>query len=121
MRPSDAGRDGSSSGSNAESVRRCTGWGASRDGTPSCLSCGNTAYARRLEGKSRMTRERPVRICESGEVRFLSATRPVMAFADFRDAKRVLDVLGKRLARYGLKLHPEKTRFVDFRFKRPDG
>jgi RNA-directed DNA polymerase len=45
----------------------------------------------------------------------------VMAFADFRDAKRVLDVLGKRLARYGLTLHPDKTRFVDFRFKRPDG
>jgi RNA-directed DNA polymerase len=45
----------------------------------------------------------------------------VMAFADFQDAKRVLDVLGKRLARYGLKLHPEKTRFVDFRSHRPDG
>jgi len=30
---------------------------------------------RRLGGKSRMTRECPVRICEGGEVRFLSATR----------------------------------------------
>jgi RNA-directed DNA polymerase len=28
---------------------------------------------------------------------------------------RVLGVLGKRLARYGLTLHPDKTRFVDFR------
>jgi len=27
----------------------------------------------------------------------------------------------KRLARYGLTLHPEKTRFIDFRFKRPNG
>jgi group II intron reverse transcriptase/maturase len=45
----------------------------------------------------------------------------VMAFAYFRDAQRVLDVLGKRLARYELTLHTEKTRFVDFRFKRPDG
>src|SRR5262249_38290490 len=44
-RPSDNGRDGSSSGSNAENVRRCTGWGASRDGTPNCLSCGNKARA----------------------------------------------------------------------------
>src|SRR5262245_41540548 len=78
MRPSDIGCDGSTSGSSAESVRRCTGWGALRDGTPSCLSCGNTAYDRRLGGKSRMTRERPVRICEGGEVRFLSATRLVI-------------------------------------------
>ena len=45
----------------------------------------------------------------------------VMAFEDHRDAKRVLAVLGKRLGRYGLTLHPDKTRFVDFRFKRPGG
>jgi hypothetical protein len=44
-----------------------------------------------------------------------------MAFADFQDAKRVLDVLGKRLARYELTLHPDKTRFVDFRSDRSDG
>jgi hypothetical protein len=31
------------------------------------------------------------------------------------------DVLGKRLARYELTLHPDKTRFVDFRSNRPDG
>jgi RNA-directed DNA polymerase len=54
-------------------------------------------------------------------VRFLSATRPVMAFADHRDAQRVLDVLGKRLARYELTLHPDKTRFIDFRSDRSDG
>jgi RNA-directed DNA polymerase len=45
----------------------------------------------------------------------------VMAFADFQDAKRVLEALGKRLERYGLKLHPDKTRFVDFRFKQSNG
>jgi Reverse transcriptase (RNA-dependent DNA polymerase) len=45
----------------------------------------------------------------------------VMAFTDFQDAKRVLDVLGKRLARYELTLHPDKTRYVDFRSYRPDG
>lgn len=45
----------------------------------------------------------------------------VMAFEDVRDAERVLAVLGKRLERYGLTLHPDKTRFVDFRPKRPDG
>jgi RNA-directed DNA polymerase len=52
-------------------------------------------------------------------VRF--ADDAVMAFADFRDARRVLDVLGKRLARYGLTLHPDKTRFIDFRNYRSDG
>src|SRR5450755_1153386 len=31
----------------------------------------------------------------------------VLAFEDFLDAKRVLGVLGKRFARYGLTLHPE--------------
>ena len=51
----------------------------------------------------------------------LSATRPVMAFEDFLDAQRVLGVLGMRLARYELTLHPDKTRFVDFRNTRSDG
>src|SRR5437899_1313580 len=46
-------------------------------------------------------------------VRF--ADDAVMAFEDVLDAKRVLGVLGRRLARYGLTLHPDKTRFVDFR------
>ena len=44
----------------------------------------------------------------------------VMTFKYHRDAKRVLEVLGKRLARYGLTLHPEKTRFVDFRPERSE-
>src|SRR3954454_15532103 len=46
-------------------------------------------------------------------VRF--ADDAVLAFEDVLDAKRVLGVLGKRFARFGLKLHPDKTRFVDFR------
>jgi RNA-directed DNA polymerase len=45
----------------------------------------------------------------------------VMAFKDHLDAKRVYRVLGQRLARFGLALHPDKSRFIDFRFKRPDG
>ena len=52
-------------------------------------------------------------------VRF--ADDAVMAFEDALDAKRVLGVLDKRLARYGLTLHPDKTRFVDFREHRPNG
>ena len=43
------------------------------------------------------------------------------AFDNIVDAKRVLLVLGKRLARYGLTLHPDKTRLVDFRPKRLQG
>jgi hypothetical protein len=42
----------------------------------------------------------------------------VIIFAYERDARRVLDVLPKRLAKYGLMLHPEKTRLIDF--ERPD-
>jgi hypothetical protein len=45
----------------------------------------------------------------------------LMAFDNIVDAKRVLSVLGKRLARYGLTLHPDKTRLVDFRPKRLQG
>jgi retron-type reverse transcriptase len=41
----------------------------------------------------------------------------VMVFAREDDARRVLDVLPKRLGRYGLRVHPDKTRLV--RFPRP--
>ncbi len=39
----------------------------------------------------------------------------VMVFASPRDARRVMAVLGKRFEKYGLKLHPEKTRMIEFR------
>ena len=42
----------------------------------------------------------------------------VIIFEHERDARRVFEVLPKRLAKYGLMLHPEKTRLIDFR--RPD-
>ena len=45
----------------------------------------------------------------------------VMTFKNHRDAQRVLDVLAKRLGRYGLTLHPDKTRFIDFRPERQGG
>jgi RNA-directed DNA polymerase len=38
----------------------------------------------------------------------------VMGFTYEEDARRVLDVLPKRFGRYGLELHPEKTRLLDF-------
>jgi group II intron reverse transcriptase/maturase len=52
-------------------------------------------------------------------VRF--ADDALMAFDNVVDAQRVLSGLGKRLARYGLTLHPDKTRLVDFRPKRLQG
>jgi hypothetical protein len=45
----------------------------------------------------------------------------VMTFETYHDAKRVMDVLGKRLGRFGLALHPDKTRFLDFRPQRHGG
>jgi group II intron reverse transcriptase/maturase len=41
----------------------------------------------------------------------------VLAFTHERDAERVFAVLGKRFAKYGLTIHPDKTRLV--RFERP--
>ena len=39
----------------------------------------------------------------------------VLCFEKQSDAERVMRVLGKRLGRFGLSLHPDKTRLVDFR------
>ena len=44
-----------------------------------------------------------------------------MIFEEYKDCKRVQDILSLRMERYGLTLHEEKTRLVDFRFKRPWG
>jgi RNA-directed DNA polymerase len=46
------------------------------------------------------------------EIRF--ADDAVLSFQYREDAERVMEVLPKRFARYGLTLHPEKTRLVDF-------
>jgi hypothetical protein len=42
----------------------------------------------------------------------------VMVFSREDDARRVMEVIPKRFEKYGLAIHPEKTRLVDFR--RPD-
>ena len=46
------------------------------------------------------------------EVRY--ADDAVLVFEHEDDARRVLGVLAKRLGKYGLRLHPEKTRMVEF-------
>lgn len=45
-------------------------------------------------------------------VRF--ADDAVMIFSDEWDALRVMEVLPKRFGKYGLKVHPEKTRIIQF-------
>ncbi len=42
----------------------------------------------------------------------------VIGFAREDDARRVMDVLPKRFGRYGLTLHPDKTRLIEFRVSR---
>ncbi|HEX7060351.1 MAG TPA: group II intron reverse transcriptase/maturase [Woeseiaceae bacterium] len=39
----------------------------------------------------------------------------VLGFECEAEARRLMDVLPRRFARYGLSLHPEKTRLIDFR------
>ncbi len=50
-------------------------------------------------------------------VRF--ADDAVLGFENKRDAERVMAVLPKRFAKYGLTVHPEKTRLIDM--SKPDG
>lgn len=45
----------------------------------------------------------------------------VMVFTDERDAQRVQKALPKRVQRFGLSLHPEKTRLVRYQRPRRDG
>jgi len=39
----------------------------------------------------------------------------VVGFRDLRDAQRMMEVLPKRFGKYGLTIHPDKTRLVSFR------
>ena len=47
-------------------------------------------------------------------MRFPRATRLVIALSDPGDAERMMAVLPKRMARFGLALHPDKTRLLSF-------
>ena len=60
--------------------------------------------------------DREVRPRLSGKAHLVRyADDAVLLFANEIDARRVLAVLPKRFGRYGLTLHPEKTRLVEFR------
>jgi RNA-directed DNA polymerase len=63
--------------------------------------------------------EREVKPRLSGKASLVRyADDAVLFFAHEQDARKVMAVLPKRFGRYGLSLHPEKTRLVEFR--RPD-
>jgi RNA-directed DNA polymerase len=47
-------------------------------------------------------------------VRFPGPTHLVMGFEHREDAERLLSEFGERLAKFGLELHPEKTRLIEF-------
>lgn len=63
--------------------------------------------------------EREVKPRMSGQATLVRyADDAVLFFEREQDARRVMAVLSKRFGKYGLTLHPEKTRLVEFR--RPD-
>ena len=51
-------------------------------------------------------------------MRFPRATRLVIGFELESDARRVMEVLPKRFNRFGLSIHPTKTKLIEF--GRPD-
>jgi RNA-directed DNA polymerase len=67
-----------------------------------------------------MRREPPVRIREGLGVQLPRATRLVIGAAREDDARRIMEVLPKRMSKYGLTVHPEKTRMVRFQPSQAD-
>jgi RNA-directed DNA polymerase len=61
-----------------------------------------------------MSREVQVRFCESRAVQSRPATHLIVGFEHHGDAKRFLRDLRERFAKFGLELHPDKTRLVEF-------
>ena len=55
-----------------------------------------------------------VRFCERLGVRFPGATRHVVGFECKEDAEQFLEDIKERLSEFGLNLHPEKTRLIEF-------
>jgi hypothetical protein len=61
-----------------------------------------------------MSREAHVRFYEGLGVRFPGATHPVLGFQHRAEAERVLQDWRDRLRKFGLELHPDKTRLIEF-------
>jgi RNA-directed DNA polymerase len=59
--------------------------------------------------------EREVKLCLRGKAHLIRyADDMVIGFERRDDAERVMRVIGQRMERYGLTLHPEKTRLIPF-------
>ena len=67
-----------------------------------------------------MSRETHVRFCEHLEGRFLRVTRRIAGFQHRDDAERFQRAVQERLDRFELKLHPDKTRLIEFGRFAPD-
>ena len=61
-----------------------------------------------------MSREAHVQFCESLGVRFPGATHLVLGFQYRAEAERFLQDWRERLQKFGLELHPDKTRLIEF-------
>ena len=61
-----------------------------------------------------MRRESHAQFCERLAVRLRRATHLVMGFESATDARRMLADLKDRLAKFGLSLHEDKTRLIEF-------
>ena len=67
-----------------------------------------------LRSGSRMSGDVQVRFCERLGVRFPGPTHLVLGFQHRKEAERCLGQLRERMADYGLELHSEKTRLIQF-------
>jgi hypothetical protein len=76
------------------------------------LEVGRTA--RRLDNGSRVSCEVHARFYESREVRFLPATHLIVGFQHRSDGEHFLVELKERFQKFGLELHPDKTRLIEF-------
>ena len=61
-----------------------------------------------------MRRESHVRFREGAGVQFPRATRLIVGFQHEAEARRFWADLAERFAKFGLELHPEKTRLLEF-------
>ncbi len=80
---------------------------------PLCaLACWREAVG--FDWKSRMRREFHVRFREGLGVKFPRATRLIVGFQYHADTVQFQVELRERLRRFGLELHPDKTRLISF-------
>ena len=61
-----------------------------------------------------MTGDCHVRICERLRGKFPGSTRFIIGFENEEEAQRVFKVLPKRMGKFGLTIHPEKSKLIEF-------